>query len=117
MVFHLEPYMIKLETSKVIRVIADNVDLANKPGGLHIIGRRADVSIVRGRNVVVVSFNGAVFSAVYTAKGWRALPAMTSLAGKKFYTDTEAETAVKAIFEAVKDAAERRRPAHAPGHE
>ncbi len=109
--------MIKLETSKVIRVIADSVDLCNKPGGLHIIGRRADVQIVKGRNVVVVSFNGAVFAGAFTKAGWRALPAMTSLAGKKLYTDAEAETAVKAIFTAVKDAAEQRRPGHAPGHE
>jgi hypothetical protein len=109
--------MIALSTSKVAKVIADNLDLCNKPGGLHIIGRRADVQTVPGRNVVVVSFNGATFAGAFTKAGWRALPAMTSLAGKKLYTDAEAETAVKAIFAAVKDAASRRRPGHAPGHE
>lgn len=100
--------MIKLETSRVILAVTRNVALCNVPARLGapaiVDATKVDVSIVRGRNVVVVRFNGAVFAGAYTKAGWRALPAMTSLAGKKLYTDTEAETAVMAIFLAANDA-------------
>ncbi len=119
--------MIKLETSKVLLAITNNVDLCNKPARLGapaiVDPNKANVGIVKARNVVTVSRGAVVFAAAYTAKGWRPLPAMTSLAGKKFYTDAEAETAVKAIFETVRDNSNSiltRKPpekAHAPGHE
>jgi len=105
--------MINLETSKVLRLIANNMDLCNKPGraGAPAIVDpwKVNVGIVKGRNVVTASLNGAVFAGVYTKAGWRALPAMTSLAGKRLYTDDEAEAAVKALFAAASDA---RKPTH-----
>ena len=97
--------MIKLETSKVIRVIADNLKLAVVPklATVQPDGEKGVVVSIAS-NKVVARFGKAVFAGAYTAKGWRALPAMTSLAGKKLYTDEQAATAVQALFAAAADA-------------
>lgn len=93
--------MIKLESSKVARILADNINLAlRRLHSADAIGVRVSIS----SNKMAASFNGATFAAAYTAKGWRPLPAMTSLAGKKLYTDDEAATAVQALFTAAEDA-------------
>jgi hypothetical protein len=105
-----------LEGSAVIRVIADNLPKTQKPGGLGapaaVGGHHAVVSIASNKVVVayrpwVESSEGdnerraACFAAALTAKGWRPLPAMTVLAGKRLYTDAEAAAAVRALFASI----------------
>ncbi len=94
--------MISLVESKVIRVIADNLQLAVVPRMAKM--EEKGVVVTTSHNKLVARFGSVVFAACFTVKGWRPLPAMTSLAGKMLYSDDEAATAVQALFTAAADA-------------
>lgn len=87
--------MVKLENSKVARVLADNLDLT-LPKVAHPVAIGARVSTSGNR--FAASFGGTVFAGAYTAKGWRPLPAMTALKGKRLYTEDEAAEALLRLF-------------------
>jgi hypothetical protein len=95
--------MANLETSAVTRVLADNLKKTQR--GLRTAGAPfIDVSIHRTKVCACLVVDGAyvrTFVASYTAKGWRPLPAMSALSGKKLYTDREAAEAVRALFSSV----------------
>jgi len=101
--------MIKLETSKVIKVVDDNLPKTQR--GANFLHGKSYVDVRISRNKLVATLvvqlaanqgvgeqRGATFAASYTAKGWQPLPSMSALAGKKFYTDAEAAEAVSALF-------------------
>lgn len=94
--------MIKLETSKVTKVVADNIPKTQR--GVRLVDKAfVDVRISTNK-LVATLVQGEVrrtFAGAYTAKGWRPLPAMAVLSGKKLYTDAEAAEAVAALFGAV----------------
>ena len=93
--------MADLASSRVIRVIADNLKLTVTPRMGHL--EEKGVVVTTAQNKVVVRFGQVVFAAMYTIKGWRPLPAMTALAGKKLYSDAEAGASVQALFTAAAD--------------
>jgi len=99
-----------LASSEVTRLVADNFKKTQRgprPAGAPFV----DVAFIPGRKkavLVLVNGEGAdeyrrgkTFAATLTTKGWKPLPAMNALSGKKIYTDAEAAEAVRALFAAV----------------